>query len=49
MIETLAILIGLTVLTVEYYVSRNKKTESVCKVWVQENPTTEWICVEKID
>lgn len=47
MIELLAILLAVTVLTIEFYVSRKTKTETVCKVWVQENRSNEWICVDK--
>lgn len=47
MIEILALLIAVAVLTIEYYVNRNSKTENVCKVWVQENRSNDWICVDK--
>lgn len=48
MIEVIAVLTGMTVLAMGYYVSRKTKTEEVCKVWVQENRSTEWVCVEKL-
>ncbi len=48
MIEIIAVLTAMTVLAIEYYVSRKTKTEDVCKVWVQENRSTDWICVERL-
>lgn len=47
MIGILAVFIAFTVLTIEYYVSRKSKTETVCTVWVQKNWSSEWICVER--
>lgn len=47
MIELMVILLAVTILTIEFYVSRKTKTETVCKVWVQENGSNEWICVDK--
>ena len=48
MIEIIAALIALTVLTFGYVVSRNFKTENTCKVWVQENRSSDWLCVDRL-
>lgn len=49
MIELIAALIALTILNFEYFVVRRSKTEKVCKVWVQENRSSDWICVDRLD
>ncbi len=46
MIELLAGLIALMVLTHEYYAGRQSKTEAACRVWVKEKGSVDWICVE---
>lgn len=46
MIEILALIIAFLVLTIEYGNRKKIKTEAVCKVWVQENRSSDWICVE---
>jgi hypothetical protein len=48
MIGLIAVLTAMTVLAIEYYVSRKTKTEYVCKVWVQENRSADWVCVERL-
>ncbi|WP_300465342.1 hypothetical protein [Desulfobacula sp.] len=48
MIEIIAVLTVMTVLAIGYYVSKKTKTEGVCKVWVQENRSTEWVCIERL-
>lgn len=49
MIEFIAAFIALTALTFEYFANRKSEKESVCKVWVQENRSTDWICVDRTD
>ena len=48
MIELLAVLVALTVLAIEFYVSKKTKSEALCKVWVKESQSNEWMCVDKL-
>lgn len=48
MIETIAAFIALTVLTIEYLANRKTEKEKVCKVWVQENRSSDWICADRL-
>jgi hypothetical protein len=48
MIEIIAVLTAMTVLAIAYYVSRKTKTAVVCKVWLQENRSTDWVCVDRL-
>lgn len=48
MIELLAVLVAFTVLSIGLYFSRKTKSEAVCKVWVQEKRSNEWMCVDKL-
>lgn len=48
MIEIIAVLTAMTVLAIGYSVSRKAKTKVVCKVWVQENRSTDWVCVDRL-
>ena len=47
MIELLALLAAATLLTIAYFTEQKPETEAVCKVWVQEYRSNDWICVEK--
>lgn len=48
MIGLLSVLVALTVLIFEFYVSRKTKSEAACKVWVKESRSNEWMCVDKL-
>ncbi len=48
MIEIITALSALTVLTFGYFVTRKSKTENVCKVWVQEDRSSDWLCVDRL-
>ncbi len=47
MIEILAVLIAISVLSLGYYTNRSNTSTVACKIWVQENPSTDWICVDQ--
>lgn len=47
MIELIAVLVAFTILAIEFYANRKTKTDDLCKVWVKENRSNEWICVDK--